>query len=336
MPRSNSDCCSSIWAGVRTRAARSSACSTVPQPRTVADFTRAGRAARALGQFKVANDEYFRRGNRLAPADVALNTAWGDLFLEKGDRPNALKSYQDALKADETHVAARVGLARVASEGNPPAAREALEAALKINPNSVPAHLLSAELALDDRRRDEAEASIGKALDGQPEQPRSDCAAGRRRVRRQQACRGRDPRASGAEDQPDLRRGLPHRRRPRRARLPVRRGRGVRPQGAHHRPEQRAGVRRPRDVPAAHRRRGRGARWRSRRAFKDDPFNVSTFNSLDLLDTLAKFETITDGDLVFKFHPDEVAVMREQAIPLAKEALAALSKRYQFTPRARS
>src|SRR6185295_9812750 len=53
--------------------------------RTVADFTRAGRAAQALGQFKIANDEYFRRGNRLAAGNVALNTAWGDLFLEKFD-----------------------------------------------------------------------------------------------------------------------------------------------------------------------------------------------------------------------------------------------------------
>ncbi len=40
------------------------------------------------------------------------------------------------------------------------------------------------------------------------------------------------------------------------------------------------------------------ARVALERAFKDDPFNVSTFNSLDLLDTLDKFETITDGDLV--------------------------------------
>ena len=46
--------------------------------RTVSDYTRAGRAARALGEFKVANDEYFKRGSRLAPQDVALNVAWGD------------------------------------------------------------------------------------------------------------------------------------------------------------------------------------------------------------------------------------------------------------------
>src|SRR4030095_16283353 len=53
---------------------------------------------------------------------------------------------------------------------------------------------------------------------------------------------------------------------------------------------------------------------------------------LTLLDTLDKFETITDGDLIFRFDPSEAAVMREHAIPLAKEAMATLSKRYNFTP----
>jgi tetratricopeptide (TPR) repeat protein len=75
------------------------------------------------------------------------------------------------------------------------------------------------------------------------------------------------------------------------------------------------------------------ARQALERAFKDDPYNVVTFNSLALLDSLDKFQTIQDGDLIFKFHPDEVTVMREQAIPLAKEAFAALIKRYGFTPK---
>ena len=302
------------------------------QPRTVADFTRGGRAARALGQFKVANDEYFRRGNRLAPGDVALNTAWGDLFLEKGDKPNALKSYQDALKADETHVAARVGLARVASEGNPPAAREALEAALKINPNAVPAHLLSAELALDDRRRDEAEASIGKALDVNPASLEAIA------LRAGAAFAANKPAEVETHAQAALKinptygevyrivadhaaRGYLFDE----AAAFVRKALITDPNNAQAYADLGMYLLRTGDEGEA--------RVALEKAFKDDPFNVSTFNSLDLLDTLAKFETITDGDLVFKFHPDEVAVMREQAIPLAKEALEALSKRYQFTPK---
>jgi tetratricopeptide (TPR) repeat protein len=75
-----------------------------------------------------------------------------------------------------------------------------------------------------------------------------------------------------------------------------------------------------------------GARRALERAFKDDPFDQQTFNSLTLLDTLDKFETITDGDLIFRFDPSEAAVMREHAIPLAKEAMATLSKKYNFTP----
>ena len=56
-------------------------------------------------------------------------------------------------------------MARVMIEQDPPAAKAALEAILKANPSHVPAHLLLAELALDDRQRDEARASVKKALD---------------------------------------------------------------------------------------------------------------------------------------------------------------------------
>jgi tetratricopeptide (TPR) repeat protein len=300
--------------------------------RTPADFTRGGRAARALGEFKPANDEYFRPGNRLAADDVALNTAWGDLFLEKFDRPNALKSYQDALKADANHVAAQVGLARVAAEGNPPAAKEALEKALKANPNYVPALLLSAELALDERRRDDADASIKKALEVNPNSLEAIA------LRAGAAFAANKPADAETYAQAALKinptygevyriiadhaaRGYLFDE----AATWVRKALITDPNNAQAYADLGMYLLRTGDEGEA--------RTALERAFKDDPFNVSTFNSLDLLDTLAKFQTITDGDLVFKFHPDEVAVMKEQAIPLAKEALAALSKRYEFTPK---
>ena len=79
-----------------------------------------------------------------------------------------MKSFQAALKADATYVPARLGLAAVAAAGNPPAAKEAIEQALKVNPNSVTAQLLMAEMALDDRRRDDAREAIDKALKVNP------------------------------------------------------------------------------------------------------------------------------------------------------------------------
>ena len=58
-----------------------------------------------------------------------------------------------------------------------------------------------------------------------------------------------------------------------------------------------------------------------------------TFNLLALLDKLEKFDVVQDGDLTFKFDPNETKVLREYAIPLAHEALTKLSAAYQFTPK---
>src|SRR5687767_2102084 len=134
---------------------------------TASELLRLGLAARALGAFQDANG-FFRSANRLAPTDVAVNTAWGELFLEKYDRKEAMRSFQDALKVDESHVPAILGVARIAAEQNPPAAKQAIERALKINPNSVPAHLLAAEMSLDDRKRDDARDSAQRALKVNP------------------------------------------------------------------------------------------------------------------------------------------------------------------------
>ena len=57
-----------------------------------------------------------------------------------------------------------------------------------------------------------------------------------------------------------------------------------------------------------------------------------TYNLLALLDTLDQFVTVRDSDFVFKMQRDEAPVLREYAIPLAKEALKTLSARYEFTP----
>jgi hypothetical protein len=42
-----------------------------------------------------------------------------------------MRSFQDALKADENYVPAILGVARIATEENPPAAKQAIERALR-------------------------------------------------------------------------------------------------------------------------------------------------------------------------------------------------------------
>ncbi len=69
------------------------------------------------------------------------------------------------------------------------------------------------------------------------------------------------------------------------------------------------------------------------RAFRVDPYDVVTYNLLQLLDTLDTFVVVRQGDIVLKLHPDEAPVMREYAMPLAQDALKTLSAKYHFTPK---
>jgi tetratricopeptide (TPR) repeat protein len=297
---------------------------------SAADFMRLGLAARALGRFQEAN-AFLRNAAGVAPDDAAINTAWGELFLEKYNRADAVRSFQAALKADESYLPARLGLAQATVDENPPAAKAAAEAVLKVNPNHVAAHLFIAELSLDDRQRDEARASVRKALDVNPNslEARSlEAAIAYLEGRTADV----DAAVAGA------------------LKINPTYGEVYRVVGDHAARNYRfdeavALTRRALEIDSSSTdayadlgthllRTGdeAGARRALETAFKADPFNVVTFNQLAMLDTVDKFETIRDGDLVVRLHPDEAGVMREYVVPLARQALDTLAKQYQFKP----
>src|ERR1700704_5836790 len=64
--------------------------------RPIAQRAPSSAAALELGHFGEANSAY-RDAVSLAPKDAAINTAWGELFLEKYRNDEALKSFQAAL-----------------------------------------------------------------------------------------------------------------------------------------------------------------------------------------------------------------------------------------------
>jgi tetratricopeptide (TPR) repeat protein len=307
------------------------------EPGSAADNLRLARAAHALALLNSDVDLYheangfFRNANRLAADDAIVNAEWGWLFLEKAELGDAQKSFEVALKTDAQNVHARLGMVRLLLDQNPPQAKAALEQTLKTNPNYVPAHLVAAELALDERRRDDAKASVDAALKVNPNHLEA---------RALQATiawlEGRD-----AEFERLAQEVL---------KINPVYGEVYRTAGDHAARNYRfdeavALTRRAVSIDAnnmrAHAELGlhlmrtgdeAAARVSLQKMDQADPFlsGVMTRNLLRALDELDKFETITDGKLVFKFHPDEVGVMREHVIPLAKESLSTLEKRYQF------
>ena len=291
---------------------------------------RAARAAHALGRPRDANTLY--RAADGASADPAVDAAWGLLFLEKYNKPEALRSLQEAIKAEPEWAPAHAGLGRVLADENPPAAAAAARRALEIDKQLADAHLLLAELDLNNAKWDDARAKIQSVLEINPShlEARSWLAAiGYVRD---------DPATFDAE---------------------VKRVLAVNPaygdvyriaadlSARNYRFEEAVALTRKAVALDPGNTRAYGdlgmhlmrtgdeaeARKALERSFNADPFDQVTYNLLALLDTLDKFVVEQSGDLIFKFHPDEAPVMREYAIPLAHDAVKALSAKYQIAPK---
>jgi tetratricopeptide (TPR) repeat protein len=289
---------------------------------------RAARAAQALGRVRDANALY--RAAAGSSADPAIDAAWGLLFLEKYNKPEALRSLQDAIKTDPEWAPAHAGLARVLADENPPAAAASANRALEIDSQLVDAHLLLAELDLNNSRYDEARKRLDTALAINPAhlEARSWLAA-MSYVRDDQA--GFDAEVkrilgmnAAYGDVYRVAADLAARNyRFEEAVALTRRAVALDPSNTKAYGDLGMHLMRTGDEVEARR--------ALERSFTADPFDVVTYNLLSLLDTLDKFVVEKSGDLIVKFHADEAPVMREYAISLAHDALKALSAKYQVT-----
>jgi cellulose synthase operon protein C len=290
---------------------------------------RGARAAHALGRVQDANALF--RAATGSGSHPAIETAWGHLFLETHEYAEAAKSYQHALKADPQWAPAHVGIAGTIADEDPPAAAAAAARALEIDPDLSSAHLLLAELDLDNTRFDAARQRIDAVLKTNPAdiEARSMLAAILYVKDDRDGFDAEVKRVLGINPAyGDLYRVA--------AELAARNYRfeeaaalsreAIKLDPANHRAHASLGMQLMRLGDEA------AARRFLDQAHNAFPHDRPTFNLLNLLDKLDKFEVVKDGHFVFKFHPDEAAVLREYAIPLAKEATAALAKTYDFTP----
>ena len=295
------------------------------------EVARAARALRALGRFHEANAAY-RDAGSAAPSDPAIQTAWGDLFLEKYERREALRSYQMALQVDARYVPALIGSARALSDDSPPQAIAIAKHALEINPSSVEADVFLAEQAVDAGRRDEARELLTKALEVNPSDLEAHAlvaAIAYVEDKTQEFDAAVAKTLAIAPSYGDVYRTTgelaAHNYRFDEAVALTRKGLAL----DSHNPRALAdlGIHLLRTGDEAE------ARTALEASFKDDPYDKITFNMLAMLDTLDKFVTVRDGDIVMKLHKDEAPVLQEYAMSLTHRALDTFSKRYEFVPR---
>ena len=301
-----------------------------PKP-SARDYLRSARASRALNRVEDAQS-FFRDAIGLAPSDPRVNTEWGLLFLEKYNKAEASKSFQEALKTNPEYGPALVGMAQTLDDENPPQAVQFAQRALKINPSDAGAQLVVAQVAVYSDKKADVKAAIESVLAVNPKHLEAlSMKAAMAYVE------GRDQEyqetiAAALKIHPTY--GEIHRVVGSITAHYYRFDEAV----EHTRKAialDRENVRAVADLGQQSMRTGdeRNARRNLETAFRIDKWDVQTYNLLELLDNLEPFDTINEGNMVIRLAPDESPVLKNYVPLLAREALDTLSKRWDFTPK---
>ena len=309
-------------------------------PFSARELTAVGRAAAALG---FQNPGLFRDALRVFDEAAALDAGdplprllAGELLLDKFNTADAGESIAEVLRENPRHPQALLLMARIQERqgvvlGAEGGQVDALTEALAVNPNFPPARALDVQRLLEQERHNEAESRAVAAFEELPESPEivaalaavrflagDDVALAELEARYQDHWAG-DPLldlalASAAE-------------RRRWYRDAARRSRA-------------ALARRP-DSPVAFRllglnllRLGETGKGREalEEAFSRDPFDALVKNTLDLLDELDGFETVTSAPFEFVLPAGEAKILRPYIEEVSREAVESFRRRYGYEP----
>ncbi|MFN7914937.1 MAG: tetratricopeptide repeat protein [Vicinamibacterales bacterium] len=298
------------------------------------ELARAAKALQALDRFEEANAA-FRDAATAAPRDPGIQTAWAEMFLA-GGCPNcivdATKGFEAALKEDPKWTPAMLGMARAVADMNPPEGVKLAEKALEVNPSFVEAYLFIASEAADAGHRDDARKAIQKALAVNPnsldghalmaalayiEDKQPEFEENIQKVLALSPKYGEAYRKAG-----EL---ASHNYRFDEAVTLVRKGLALDPQNAKALGDLGAHLLRTGDE--------QGARTALEQSFAIHGSDFVVKNLLDMMDRLDQFVTVREGDFVIRMDKSDAVVMQDEVVQLAKDAMASMSKRYQFTPK---
>ncbi len=303
---------------------------------TADELTAVGIACRYLGLdepqlFKDAL-KAFDEAAAADPSAVEPRLRAGELFLEKYNAADAQTTFDEILRVNPSQPRALLGAARRRGFDGAPGADSLLRRALEVNPNLVGARVFSAEQLLSSEQLTEARAEADRALAIDPTslEARSVLAAtyflkGDRSGFEKAAQPARELGPRGADLYAKVADLAARVRGYREAADLARQAVALDPKSWRGHSVLGMNLLRLGEI--------EDGRQRLETAFKGDPYDVWTKNTLDLLDTYKDYELVTAGRFQFLVEKKEAELLTPYLAELADEAYAKLSARYPYTPR---
>ena len=301
-----------------------------------ADLIAIATAVRLDGNWKDAND-VLRDAVRANPRATAANLDWGDVLLEKHNAADAEAAFRDVLKVDPDNPDAHVGLARaaVADRYDGATALEELKRALAVNPTHAGALAMRATLALDAENWTAAAGDVAAIRRTNPLDPGAARVAAAAALMVDDRAGYEQARALDLASRPNdgafyafVAETLTHHRRYDDARAVASEGVAADPDDAGCLAVLAMTLLRLGDETP-----GLEA---LRRAWKRDPYDVRTYNLLNLFEKVipAHYTTITRARLRFRVPTNTGAVISEVVGPYLEERYRDFVARYRIEPAA--
>lgn len=303
--------------------------------RSAGDLVAVGTAVQHLSRYdpQLAHDALraYDEAIALDPDHVEARLRVGALFLERYNGTEARAAYEEVLQRHPDHPRALLGLARTARFEGSRQSIQLVRRSLERNPNLVPARVFLAELLVELERYGDADAQIDSALAVHPDA--LDALAVRAAIGylagddagyRATVARARARHPASAALYTTLAEISARNRLYREAAEFARRAvavdafswRGYALLGIN---QLRAGVM-------------DSGRTNLEHAFRGDPFDVWTKNTLDLLDTLDRYPGTASERFRFYVDGKESALLTPYLAPLAEAAYDSLATRYGYRP----
>ncbi len=315
---------------VRTELTRVVAAYESGNVREAAQIADAAEAYQMLGRMQDANSA-FRVALQRNPKSADIHVRWGKLFLQAYDEPEAEKLFEEALKIDPKNPGALTSLAEIRSDQWDGTADTLAEEALKADPDYVPAMVLEARLALEDEKPDAAAVDVARALKADPNSLEALAMSAAEAYQRGDAAETERRTAAVLTHNPHYgemyftlaRFAALHRR--------LREARDFLRLATEKDPElwkawSELGINELRLGREAE------ARQALETAFRGDPFNPWTVNTLKLMDSYALFDRFETPNFHVKLQKKEAAVMRPYVEELLERALGTFVKEYGYKP----